>query len=284
MELIDLNVEQKESFYELITWDGIAALRSGDSVAIGLLIEDEPAGAIVADPGVDGEAEILSLYVKPEHRRKGYGTELVYQALTMLYSVDNMYRLVLSFTENEKEGAELREFLGFHDFELEEDKEHGSFSFTLEDAVSSKFLSGGDTKNVSSLSESKSSVKNSIYGKHRHLRHFIDNGAINENLSCIVPKEGTDKDPACLIIGEEDDHLVIAWAETSENGIELVYMLKHAVEKGMEEYGPYKKVVVPYINSFSKKIVEKILGDKAVSCEKVWNAALDLEWTMDEAL
>lgn len=284
MELIDLNVEQKESFYELITWEGIVALRTGDSVAIGLKKDDEPVGAIVADPGVDGEAEIISLFVKPEHRRKGYGTELMSQTLTMLFSVDNIYRLVFSFVENEKEGADLRAFIQYLEFELVEDEEHGSYTFSLGDIASSKFVSGISTENVVSLSESLSSVKNSILGKHPHLRHFTDSGLLNEKLSCVVKSDRNDNSPACLIIGDEDDHLVVAWAETTENGAELMYMLKYAVDKGIEEYGDYKMITVPYINASSKKIVEKLLGEKAVSSEKVWNATLYLNWTLEEAL
>ncbi len=284
MELIDLNAEQKERFYELITWDGLATLRTGDSVAIGLLEDDEPAGAIVVDPGVIGDAEIISLFVKPEHRRKGFGTELVSQALTMLFSVDNMYRLTLSFTENEKEGADLREFIRYLEFELVEDEEHGSYSFSLGDIASTKLISGIQTENVTPLSETFSSVKNTILGKHPHLRHFTDSGQLNEKLSCIIGNDSNDNSPACLIIGEEDDHLVVAWAETAENGAELMYMLKYAVEKGIEEYGDYKMITVPYINTNSKKIIEKLLGEKAVSSEKVWNATLYLSWTLEEAL
>lgn len=281
VELVNLLEDCPEGFYKLVNDEGYDLLKSGDCVAIGVTDDDVPAGAIVADPGYEGVGEIVSLYVTPSKRRRGFASTMFYEAVDMLYDFDNMYAVGASFSGAEENG--LKEFFEFLEFDIEKDDTHGTLSFTLSDIAASDKVKGDIDKRVVSLKDALSSTKNALIARHEAVQTFLAYGEIDEEISCIVNAE--DKEPSdlsCLFVGKSEDSLVIAWAQSAEMSLDLINMLRFAIVNGLKKYGKDMVVRVPYINETSKKLIEKLVGDKAESVETVWSAYLPLEWDLEE--
>ena len=284
-DLLDLNEGCPKAFIELISARGRDAFFSGQAVAFGLADEGEAAGAIVALPGFEGIATIESLYINPVHRRKGYATELLIEAINQLYSFDNIMSIEADIVENYREETGTIEFFESFDFELEKDPSHGALSFLLEDAARSDKVKGDIDKRVVPFGEALRTNRNKILSEHTMLQRIVADHALEEEISCMIERDEDDKlKSSCLILAKEFNELVVAWAECADGTLDLVNLLRFAVFHALKKYGPKQKIRVPYINDHSKNIIEKLIGDKAVPSENIWKAHLELEWEAGETL
>ena len=134
VEIIDLNEQFDKRFLSLINRDGQDTMND-ESVALGILDDGTPFGALVIDPGYDGAASVESLYIDESHRRQGYGTELMYYAVEMLYALDDMYSLNVSFADENGEDTGLKEFFEYLEFDIEKEESKGAYTFLLKDGV-----------------------------------------------------------------------------------------------------------------------------------------------------
>ncbi|MCR5031969.1 MAG: GNAT family N-acetyltransferase [Lachnospiraceae bacterium] len=281
MEFFNLNETYIEGVESLITEEGMEIFRTGESVAIALAEDEKPVGVVIADPGVTGDASIVSLYVKPEERRKGYGTDLMDMAFNMLYAYDNIYTLELSFAENQLEEPGLKEFLEFLEFELEKDESRGAYSFTLADAARSDKLKGEISGDVIPLKDVSKMAKNELVMAHPAIV-TTESVILDENTSCVIKGKEKEKEvESMLILGKEKDDLVVLWAQAREGSLDLINMMRYVVVEALKTYGKEQIVRAPYINEHSKKILEKLLGDNLNVSENVWVASLPLEWSLD---
>ncbi len=285
VELIDLTKESLEDYQKLISADGIELIGEGPCVAFGIAEDDFPVGAIVA--GIDdGEGEIVSLFVLPKKRRRGYGTELVYEAINKLYDFDNLYSIKATFAENTEPNG-LKEFFEFLEFEFEQDEILGSFSFSLADLAASKKVKGKIDERVISLRDTLTTTKNAIKAKYGHIGDFSRYGRIDTELSCIV--NDPDKEPgdvSCLFVGKvrKKKELVIVWAYAAENTLDFIHMLRFAIVRALKKYGKDMLVRAPYINERSRTVIHKLLEGKETPANRVWNVSLSLDWELTDKI
>ena len=282
VEIIDLNEQFDKRFLSLINRDGQDTMKD-DSIALGILDGDNPFGALVVDPGYDGAASVESLYIDEKHRRQGYATELMYYAVEMLYALEDMYSLNVTFADENGENTGLKEFFEYLEFDIEKEESKGAYTFLLKEVASSPMIVGKPDKRVASYDSIERSVKNRIMSGHPSFLDFCTKGTIDESLSCVVNRAGDDRSmQSYLVVGYGEEELVILWANAAPGTLDLVSMLRFAIKNALLKYGPDFRIRVPYINTTSKKIVEKLLGEKAETTETVWNGTLSLDWT-DEA-
>jgi GNAT superfamily N-acetyltransferase len=282
-EIIDLNEQFDKRFLSLINRDGQDTMADDANIALGILDDDTPFGALVIDPGYDGIASVESLYIDETHRRQGYATELMYYAVEMLYALDDMYSLNVTFADENGENNGLKEFFEYLEFDIEKEETMGAYTFLLKEVASSEYIKGKIDSRVASYDSIERSVKNRIMSGHPSFLDFCTKGTIDESLSCVVNRKSNDRSKqSYLVVGYGEEELVILWANAAEGTFDLVSMLRFAIKNALLKYGPDFRIRVPYINSTSKKIVNKLLGDKAETTETVWNASLSLDWT-DEA-
>ena len=63
--------------------------------------------------------------------------------------------------------------------------------------------------------------------------------------------------------------------------MDLLRLLKFALDEACKKYDMQQRIRIPYINDQSKKLILKILGEKAVVSETVWTASLPLDGPLE---
>ena len=280
IELIDLSTEDCSPFLELINAEGQRLIGLDDGVAVGITDDGIPAGAIVAELDDSCSATIVSLFVKEDKRRQGIGTELLYRALSLLLKKESIVRLEAEFASIAGDETGLYEFFGKMDFRFERDEKHGAYLIMLSDASEDGVLKKASSQGVVPYSKTMLQIKNRISAAHPMLYKVN----IDENVSCVAGTyDNEDTCPDCLLFTKEEDTLVMVWADSSLDKLNLVRMLKFASDEALNLYGPLTKIRIPYINENSKKLIVKMMGEKAVSVESVWRVVLPVEQDQTEA-
>ena len=271
IEIYDLSEEDSTPFCEFMTSEVQAMLNTDSCSAVGISEDGTPVGAVVANIKNSDAAGIVSLFVKEDRRRRGYGTELIYRVLTLLSRKEDLSCIEADFAVTEGDDNGLYEFFSALDFKLEADDMHGAFMISLAEAAESEIFKKASSHGVTPYSKATLQSKNMIKAAHP----MLNSVEIDEKVSCVATAGGEgDSCPDCLLFTKEEDTLVMVWADSSEDKLNLVRMLKFAVEETIKAYGVQTKVRIPYINENSKKLIVKMMGEKAVTAETVWNAAL----------
>ena len=266
IELLDLREGVPSEMQPLLELDAQHHLDAGEAVAIGIYDDDRAAGAVAAHL-LDGRAVIESLYVLPEYRRKGYASELVYRLGLVLSGFEDIYSMEASFSEESDDG--LMEFFTYLDFVMEIQDDLGEYTIRVGDLASSETLQKARTSGVVSIGQMESFKRKNIISLSYPVSYFTRTGQIDEDLSCIM-------DDASLFIGKEGDELVMIWADSGDQKLSLMSMLKYSLDKSIDIYGADQKMRIPYISDVSKKIIEKLAGDAARPTETVWTARYQL--------
>ena len=282
VEILDLKIENPADYYEMLTRRGQESFDSEDGLVYGIRFDEHPAGAIAIEEDGMGAAVITSLFIAPEFRRKRLGTELVFMAASYLAGGEGLYRIEADFAENEKEEPGAKEFFEFLEFELEKDPGHGAFTVKISDVDKVEVISKASSAGLLPYNKIKSSIRNYVISEHPALWDVMAAGKIDQEVSCFEDTENFDGDePDCIIFCKEGDELVMAWAQSENNKLNLVKMLKFAFDVAKEKYGSDMKVRIPYINEVSKKLILKMMGDAAVPSETVWRAVLPVDAPLD---
>ncbi len=283
VEILNLKDENPAEYYEMLTRRGQESFDSEDGLVMGIRFDEHPVGAIAVELDQAGAALVTSIYIAPEFRRKRLATELIFMAASYAANGEGLYRIEAEFAENEKEEPGAKEFFEFLEFELEKDPDHGAYTVKLSDVDKSEIISKASGAGLVSYKKTKSSIRNYVISEHPALWDVMAAGNIDEDMSCFEDKENYDGDePDCIIFCKEGDELVMAWAQSENNKLNLVKMLKFAFDVAKEKYGSDMKVRIPYINEVSKKLILKMMGDAAVDSETVWRAILPLDGPLSE--
>ncbi len=272
VELLDLRDGIPDEIRPLIELDAQYHVEEGDAVAIGIYDDDKAAGAVCAYL-TDGAAIIESLYVLPEYRRRGFATEMMYRLSLVLSGMEDIYRMEASFSEESDTG--LMELFTYLDFFMEIDEGLGEYTVRIGDMVSSEVLQKARTKGVIPLDDMESAQRKNIISLTYPVSYFTRTGNIDEKLSCVM-------EDASLFIGHEKDELVMVWADSGDQKMSLMSMLKYCLDRSIDLYGEDTKMRIPYINDVSKKIIEKLAGDAAHPTETVWTARYQLFDAVEE--
>ena len=161
------------------------------------------------------------------------------------------------------------EFFTYLDFVMEIDDDLGEYTIRVGDLASSEILQKARTSGVVSIGQLESFKRKNIISLSYPVSYFTRTGQIDEDVSCIM-------DDASLFIGKEGDELVMIWADSGDQKLSLMSMLKYSLEKSIDIYGADQKMRIPYISDVSKKIIEKLAGDAARPTETVWTARYQL--------
>ncbi len=283
VEILNLKTEDPSKYYEMLTRRGQESLDSENGFVLGISFDDHPAGAIALEPNNEGAALVTSIYIAPEFRRKRLGTELIFLAASYMVTDGEYYRIEAAFAENDREEPGAKEFFEFLDFELSKDPTHGAFAVKLSDVEKAEVITSANTTGLLPYNKIKSSIRNYVISEHPALWDVMAAGMIDEDVSCFEDPDNIKGDePDCIIFCKEGDDLVMAWAQSENNKLNLVKMLKFAFDAALKKYGPEKTIKIPYINEISQRLILKMMGDAAVSCETVWRAVLPLDGELEE--
>ncbi len=280
VEIFDLKDKKPFEYYSMLTREGQESFDNEEAIVFGLSVDGKSAGAIAMEPDGEGAVNITSLYICPEFRRKGFGTELVYTAASYIVNAEGVYRIEATIAESDdiEDGDGLRKFFEWLDFKMEKDEEHGAYSVTIGDISGCDVISKAKPGEFYPYNRILSAVKNRVILEHPALTDAIGNGKIEEDMSFFADNDleaGEMSD--CIVFVREDRDIVMAWAQAENNKMNLVKLFRSAFEAAEKKYGPDQVVRIPYINENSKKLIGKILGDTARETEIVWKGVFPLE-------
>ncbi len=276
---IDIKGKKPSEYLEMITAAGQDAFEEEGGIALGITVDNKPAGALCAELE-DGVARLTSIYVVPEFRRRGLGTELVYQASEAILKMDNTYCLETRFPENKAYPSGLKEFFTYLDFEMSEAEELGAYTVMVKDAFVSKVLKKASAEGVQSMSKLSRADKAKLLAQVPGIDDY-EEIRIDESLSCAVPGKAAD-DADCVVVGREGEELVILWARAFSNKLNLVKMLKYMIDKASVKYPMDTRIRIPYISGSTKDIIIKMLEKEPEKTEIVWDAVLSFGWEEGE--
>ena len=162
MEIIRITRENWKAFESLMVVDAAAKiLIPGSTFALGAVEDGNACGAIVVE--LAGQmANILSLYVLPEQRRKGYATELMIEAADFSVMCQPAYGFQVEFSVDLEEENGLEPFFRFCGLRLEEQEEEGCYYCLLEKASKVPILANKKQGGIKSFQNLTLSEKNSL--------------------------------------------------------------------------------------------------------------------------
>ena len=282
IEITEVSKDNIGAFSDLILPSERAGIVNSDTVSVGVYEDDVPVGAVMARITDEGFAVVTSFMVKKEKRGRGFGTNLLYEVLQQLLKKESISRLELRFSADDEETEGLRAFLTDVGFEMTEDETHGAYTLNIADAEQVPSFKKASTAGIRAYSNTGLQIRNKIIAAHPMLAGMV----IEDAVSCIVeeePKKGGIHD--CLLFAKFPnlpDTLVMVWAESSNNMLDLVRMLKFSLDAVLKKYGTDVKIRIPYIHEHSKKLIEKLMGEKLTKTETVWNAVLPITYEEQE--
>ena len=258
--------EEVEYFTNFLLEDSVAAIRSGNpQVALGVSEDGVACGAIA---GVLKEHVFIikSLYISPDYRGKGYGSDLLDFLRYFLRNHTKVQGIMISYTITEEEHLSLQPFLEKAFFQQEEDWGRTIYGIKLKDVKESPLY------DVSSVCPSH------IIPFTEISTNLLENAAQNAQLAEVpLPESSLTSDKICkelsCAVMEKDKvkgfavvdysfagHLTLSSIWTEECGIQqLPVLLKIIMNKAYEVYSEDTCVYFQAVNSSSVKLVKSLV-------------------------
>ncbi len=273
-EFLIIDEENAAAFRPLIREDAYPFIINNGVLALGIVDDFFAVAALVCQLDGEGAAQILSIFVAKEHRRKGLATELLSTAADILIQEGEISRFVCDYTDNGEEEA-FTGLLRYLEFDIKEGAE-GCYLTTFGQLRGVNALKGEGKKCI----EYKDLDKNQralLTNEEMDLTLYEGEGEIESNMSCVIYDDKEKKLDGCLIFTkEESGDLVLSWARGSNrNSTVILQMLRHAVSAG-SAYDDGQKIYIPVINEKSAELAEKLLEGASERIERSYTAELEL--------
>ena len=240
-----------------------AAVKKGLPVTALAVVEDDTAiGALGG--AIDRDTfEIVSIYVTPEHRRKGAGTALMKELFELADAEDLMVRA--EYTPVDSEGRTLEPFFRALDF-LQEDLALPVYyvdelrNFTLD----SRSLPGSRSE-ILTFEETPAKVLNEAMAQRdenegllAEMDDYIDH--IEKDMSFAAVDRGEIK--SCVLterVGQRMIQLSPVWsAEGDIRDVRL--MLSFVLDEIRKNFSPDTRIITPALDNMIREIVDEVYG------------------------
>ena len=240
-----------------------AAVKKGLPVTALAVVEDDTAiGALGG--AIDGDTfEIVSIYVTPEHRRRGAGTALMKKLFELADAEDLMVRA--EYTPVDSDGRTLEPFFKAMDF-LQEDLALPVYyvdelrNFTLD----SRSLPGSRSE-ILTFEETPAKVLNEAMAQRdenegllAEMDGYIDH--IEKDMSFAAVDRGEIK--SCVLterVGQRMIQLSPVWsAEGDIRDVRL--MLSFVLDEIRKNFSPDTRIITPALDNMIREIVDEVYG------------------------
>ena len=255
-EYIIIDEDNATAFRPLIREDAYPFVLDDGILALGIVEEFFPVAALVCRLDGEGSADILSLFVTEDHRRKGLATDLLSTAADILMQEADINRFSCEFTDTGEEEA-LTAFLKYLEFDIKE--EAGGCFLTNFGQLRSSSVLKGEGKKCIEYKDMNTKQRYLLFDEEMDLQLYEGEGEIEGSMSCVVCNEES---------GALDG--------SSKSSTTLLRMLRHAMAAG-SAYPDDQKLYIPVINDNSAKLAEKLLEGICERTEQAYTASLYLE-------
>ena len=241
----------------------VSAVKKGlPATALAVVEDDTAIGALGG--AIDRDTfEIVSIYVTPEHRRKGAGTALMKELFELADAEDLMVRA--EYTPVDSEGRTLEPFFRALDF-LQEDLALPVYyvdelrNFTLD----SRSLPGSRSE-ILTFEETPAKVLNEAMAQRdenegllAEMDDYIDH--IEKDMSFAAVDRGEIK--SCVLterVGQRMIQLSPVWsAEGDIRDVKL--MLSFVLDEIRKNFSPDTRIITPALDNMIREIVDEVYG------------------------
>lgn len=277
MEIGILPLEEPGVFRSLLLPETADALAAGEPVTALALTENGLALGAAAGYLEGGRFQISSLYVSPDHRRRGGGRLLV--ATLAQLAAPYAGGMEFHFTSTREEHETLPPFLAAMGFREEADNGENIFLTTLGTAADNPFFSGAGKGMGTPLSElnpgALSLVEKAALAADAPLPEGGVTAAGVDREVSVAAFEGSEPKAFVLLDHSFPGALTLsaAWS-VSRNPAVLPMLLRSAMARAREKYPLGTPLAVQATGSSSAKLVQALLaGAKPIS--HTWSRSLN---------
>ncbi|MFI3312298.1 MAG: GNAT family N-acetyltransferase [Eubacteriales bacterium] len=247
-------------------------LEEGEPLTVLGLVEEEIACGALAGLWLDEAFQILSLYIAPEHRRKGGGRLLIKTLVTALTQLERPTNLEIAYTETMADHKVLTLFLealGFHSHP----ERHPICTATLEELGQSPFfktaapnLSGAIPLNQMPEVLYKNLVRKFQMLDDDAMVNHLQSLALNKHISVVY--QGQRDDLAFILMDElAEDHICLAMALSAQPTV-LAQLLRMVYSLTIKHYPKETKLTIQTVNESSVGLMEKLLPQAQVASRR----------------
>lgn len=263
MEIGILPLEDPGVFRSLLLPETADVLAAGDPVTALALTEGGLALGAAAGYLDRGRFHISSLYVSPDHRRRGGGRQLMEEMERLCAGFCT--GIEISFTVTREEHSTLPPFLtamGFHD---ESDSHENIFLTTLGAVAENPFFSTGTAHFGTPLSQLSPATRSLVQKAALAAGAPLPEGGLTapgvEQEASVVALHGS-KTQAFVVL----DHsfpgaltLAAAWSASSDPGV-FPALLRSALARAQQQYPPETPLAVQAVGPSSAGLVQALLA------------------------
>ncbi len=269
MEIGILPLEEPGVFRSLLLPETADALAAGEPLTALALTENGVALGAAAGYLEGGRFLVSSLYVSPDHRRRGGGRLLV-ETLSQL-AAPYAGAMGLRYTSTREEHETLPPFLTAMGFREEPDNGENIFLTTLGTVADTPFFSGAGKKFGTPLSELSAGAlslleKAALVSDAPLPEGGVTAAGVDRDVS-VAAFEGSEPKSFVLLDHSFPGALTLsaAWSGTKDPTV-LPALLRSAMARALEKYPPETPLVTQAIGSSSAKLVRTLLvGSKPIS-------------------
>lgn len=222
---------------------------------------------------IDGDAfEITSLYVHPEHRRRGAGQELIWKLQDILEEDEVVIRA--DFNVENEDNRTLRPFFDSMGFKTESAAYPSYYIASLNRLRTSSIIEKED-ENVRAFSEVPERLIRAASNMGIEKGYPMPEGGllsagIDPNMSfCVLKKDEMSAYVAVEPVDEEMVKVSALWSEIPDPR-ELIGMLSQMLKEIRARYKPETRVAMLAMNSMSYKLIQYMFKDVEPSSYSVY--------------
>ena len=275
MKIIQINGENIAAFEGMMTLEAACYLRySTDTLGYGIDNDGKAGGSLVIRLLEDGRTELMSVFVVPELRRRGYATELFYNAVNVAEINGNHQGIFANYITDVNDSQGINAFLRYFDAEITEKAGERTYLCTLGDIKNIPVIKKSDKRGVISYNELSNREKNSlIRDGNEMLPLYMQAGCIDGDVSCFIRKDSRLK--ACLIMNRRADGLTLDWVRISKSEpLAFMKLIRYGIDAMMGKYPDELQIKIPTINLNSAGLTEKLFKDSAKIVEKSYKTVI----------
>ncbi len=243
-----------KEFKDLMPQELCAGIKAGELRAIGSRYSDEPAGVILYNTVAKDQADLYYIYVEPEYRRLGVGTELI-DATDCSY-----FDFVFEATDDR---VTLEPFFAANDI-LTERVEYPFTELSVK-KIKEEFVKNGvyRAKESGTFYDEMDNAKKQVVANwmQNEYGESLSGYALDKPKSIFSVKNG-DTDSAVLLSEMNEDTLNLDYVYSkSKNSVEMVGMLRRIFEKALSDYGTETYIRMMPKMEEGMKLYNKLFGD-----------------------
>ncbi len=272
IEIYRLTQENAKDAAGILLPEVVVALKENQPVTVLAAMDgNQVIGAMGG--AIDGDAfEITSIYVHPEHRRRGAGQELIWKLQDILGEDEIVIRA--DFNVENDDNRTLRPFFDSMGFKTERSVYPSYYIASLKRLRTSSIIEKED-ESVRAFSEVPERIIRAASNMGIEKGYPMPEGglmsaSIDPNMSfCVLKKEAMSAYVAVEPIDQEMVKVSALWSEVPDPR-ELIGMLSQMLKEIRARYKPETQVAMLAMNSMSYKLIQYMFKDVEPSSYSVY--------------